>query len=388
MGAVNRQILTFTNLFPRAACPEHGCFVKDRMQRVAEHSGLPWRVLCPVPRVPRLLRRREYRVMAGMPRSEVVEGTVVDNVPYLHLPGISTRWHARRIARACLPVVRELTRGVRTVIDAHYVYPDGVAAMAIARTLNLPCVVTARGSDLNVLGQNAAVARQIAESMSDAVEVLAVSQQLAGVFDDFLGERRTRLVRNGVDLERFKPGDKVAARAELGLPIEGALVLGVGRLCTAKGFHHAAAALGKTGSAATLVLVGEGPERTALARMLPEGRLIFLGGLSRDRVALAYRACDLLVLPTYREGWPNVVTEALATGLPVVASAVGGIPAILAGSDAGALLECGDEVGLAREIDRFLASPPDPAQVRALAARYSWEEPVSLLSTLLSEVLS
>ena len=83
-----------------------------------------------------------------------------------------------------------------------------------------------------------------------------------------------------------------------------------------------------------------------------------------------------------------MVTEALATGLPVVASAVGGIPAILSDSTAGALIECGDEVALAREIERFLTRPPDPTQVRALAERYSWEEPVSLLSDLFSEALN
>jgi glycosyltransferase involved in cell wall biosynthesis len=100
-------------------------------------------------------------------------------------------------------------------------------------------------------------------------------------------------------------------------------------------------------------------------------------------VALAYRACDLFTLPSRREGWPNVVTEALASGLPVVATAVGGIPEIVADPVAGSLVAEGDGAALAAALAQRLAAPADRAAVRAFARRYSWDEPVELLRRVL-----
>jgi glycosyltransferase involved in cell wall biosynthesis len=261
--------------------------------------------------------------------------------------------------------------------------------MAIARELGLPGIVTARGTDINVLAQVPAVRRQIAAAMPHARALFAVSDALRRSFDEVLDTKgQVLLARNGVDLEVFRPGDRADARHRLGLPADRPLVLGVGRLVESKGFHHAAAALARLGGDAVLVLVGEGPDRERIRGLLPPGRLMLLGGRRRDEVALAYQACDLLVLPSWREGWPNVVTEALASGLPVVASRVGGIPEICGDAAAAILVAPGDEVALCAALRQFLASPPDPAQVRALATRYSWSDTVSMLSALLLELVA
>ena len=382
------QILTFTNLFPTATRPYHGRFVQERMRRVAAHSGLRWQVVNPVPKVPWPLRRGINRALANMPPREEVDGTTVHNVHYFHVPGVSMRRQARRIAAACLPVVRELCRGAKTVLDAHYAYPDGVAAMSIASELGLPCVVTARGTDLILIGENKAMRAQMREALTGATALFGVSGDLTERFNRIVGDGRAALARNGVDLDLYAPGGKVAARAKLGLPADRPLVLGVGRLHRVKGFHLAAKALDQLGGDALLVLVGEGDDRKFIAGHLPPERLVFLGGRLREDVAAAYRACDLLVLPSFREGWPNVVTEALASGLPVVASAVGAIPDIIGGSDVARLIEPGDVDALRDGIAEFLSAPPDPVQVRALAKRYSWDETVSMLSKLFVETVS
>ena len=383
------QILTFTNLFPSAVRPDHGRFVQDRMQRVAVAAGLDWQVVCPVPRVPWLLRRRADRALAAMPPRELVDGVPVHNVHYLHLPGMSRARQAARVARACMPVVRELSRGRPTVLDAHYLYPDGVAALHIARALQLPCVVTARGSDVNVLAEIPVIREQVRSTMHDAARLFAVSSALSGRFADVLGNgSRVETVRNGVDLELYRPGDRAAARRALGLPGDRQVVLGVGRLVEGKGFHHAAAALAGLGGDAVLALVGDGPERERIAGLLAPQRLCLLGARPRDQVILAYQASDLLVLPTYREGWPNVVTEALACGLSVVASAVGGIPEILADDRVGALVPPGDTEALQVALQRFLAAPPDPRLARALAEGYSWDDTVQRLSALFRDLVT
>jgi glycosyltransferase involved in cell wall biosynthesis len=383
------RVITFTNLFPSAHFPNHGLFVRDRMRRVIAKTGLAWTVVCPVPRVPKLLRRGDYARHAAMPERETLDGVEVWHPAYPHWPGFSTAAQAARMAKAALPIVRELTAGgERAVLDAHYVYPDGVAALRIGERLGLPVLVTARGTDLNVLAGMPAVARQIRATAPQAFARVAVSEPLRRRFAEVAGvaDDAVLLVRNGVDLERFRPVDPARARAELGLPAHGALVLGVGRLVRSKGFHLLARALHELPDARG-VLVGDGPERAALLREAPPERLLLLGAQPPDRVALAYSACDVLVLPSEREGWPNVVTEALASGLPVVATAVGSVPQMLAEPHVGAAIPVGDAAALLAELRRFLQSPPDRQKIRAFATRFSWEEPVAVLAGLLERAL-
>lgn len=378
-------ILTFSNLFPSSVMPTHGLFVRERMARVAAAGGFRWQVVAPVPRVTLLLRRGGYRRWAAVPEQETWQGVTVHHPRYRHWPGLSLRRQADAMAAAALPVVHAVTAEGPWVVDAHYLWPDGVAAATVARRLGLRYALTARGSDLNVAACDPVVARRIAEAAAGADLLAAVSGPLCRRFAEVAGlpPERVQLVRNGVDLERFRPGDQAAARRSLGLPAGGRLLLGVGRLVPGKGFARAAAALAELPPDVALVLVGDGPERAAIAAAAPE-RVHLLGSLPPDRVAEACRACDLMVLPSEREGWPNVVTEALASGLRVVATAVGGIPEILqqpAVDDVtlGALVPPGDDAALAAAIRRVLAAPADPARVRAFAERYGWDEPVAFL---------
>lgn len=382
------QLLTFTNLFPSQLQPHHGRFVLDRMRRVAESMECRWTVVHPVPEAPRLLRHGIYAALAKMPSTEDVEGVHVHHVRYPHIPGFSLKQQANRIRDACLPVVKSLAAAGPTVIDAHYVYPDGVAALQIGAKLGLPVVVTARGSDVNLLPERTVVADQIRATASKARVMLAVCEALRQRLAKVTGLplRKILTARNGVDLELFQPGNQDAARRYLGLPLGVPLVLGVGSLIPRKGFHHLLRALAPV-EETRVVLVGEGPERRRLARLLPSGRLRFLGGLPHEKLARVYQAADLLALPSSREGWPNVVTEALACGCPVVASATWGVPEILTDPKLARLVPAGNESALAAAIQGMLATPPDRDKVRAFAERYSWTPVIEMLTQLYTRCL-
>jgi glycosyltransferase involved in cell wall biosynthesis len=339
-------------------------------------------VLCPVPRVPRWLRRRSDRIDAAQPARETWDGIEVLHAPYFHLPGVSLAAQARRIRDASRGLLQRLAGDGPTLLDAHYVYPDGVAALELARELGLPCFVTARGTDMILLAGKPAVRRQLRAVAGVAERFFAVSEDLRRriVAATGLPDAQVRLARNGVDLERFRPGDRRQARAALGLPADRPLLLAVGRLVAAKGFLPFARRLGAI-PGAELVIAGDGPQRRRLARLArTSGRIRLLGPLPPDRVAEACRAADLLVLPSAREGWPNVVTEALASGLPVVAFAVGGVPEILTDARFGRAIRPGDHAAFAAAVRELLAAPPPTADVRSFAERYGWQPTVDLLA--------
>lgn len=375
-------IVTFTSLFPSSAMPAHGVFVPERMRRVAAAGGFDWRVVAPVPAVPLLLRRAADRRWQAVPAAETWQGVPVQHPRWRHWPGLVRR-QARAMAEGARAAVASLAAGRRVVLDAHYLWPDAVAAAALAAELGVPFTMTARGTDLNVLAGDRWIAARIAAAAQRAHACCAVSAALGDRFAAVAGLPRARVldVRNGVDLERFAPGDPAAARRELGLPPTGRILLGVGRLVAGKGFGAAARALAALPPDVLLVLVGDGPERDAIAAA-GGGRVRRLGELPPERVPSAYRAADALVLPSLREGWPNVVTEALASGLPVVATRVGGIPQILGDPPPpgiGALVAPGDDAALVAALQRTVAAPPDRAAVRAFAQRFGWDEPVRLL---------
>ncbi|MBI5850156.1 MAG: glycosyltransferase [Planctomycetes bacterium] len=385
------SIVTFTNLFPSAAMPRHGLFVRERMRRVAAATGASWQVVCPVPLVPKWLRRRPIdRAFATMPAEEWLDGVHVHHPRYRHVPGFSMRRQAERMADGTRELVTALCRERPVVLDAHYLYPDGVAALRLARELDVPCFVTARGSDVNVVGRDPRIAAQIRAVASGARRLFAVAAPLCKALADLAGvaEERVTLVRNGVDLERFAPGDRSAARDRLGLPQDASLVAGVGRLVRGKGFHVMAKALRKLDARVHFVVAGDGPEREVLESLAPRGRLHLLGARSPDDVACLLRAADLLVLPSESEGWPNVVTEALASGVPVVATAVGAVPEMLASPLAGALVRAGDAEVLAREVARVLGMPRDPARIAAWGRRFSWDEPIATLECAFREAFA
>lgn len=264
-------------------------------------------------------------------------------------------------------------------ILCHWVLPAGPAAALAARAARAPLVLVAHGSDVNRYARSYRVGRMLARfAVRSARAAVAVSEDLRGALVRELGARpaRTHVVPMGIDAalfrrERLDPEDaearKVGARARLGLDPTRRLLLFVGDLIEEKGLRNLLAArraLEASGLAVDLVLAGEGPLRAAAEAEAPsaEGRIRTLGIVPQEELASWYRAADLLVLPSASEGCPVSVEEALACGLPVVASRVGGLPEIVDDGVTGRLVRPGD-LG---ELERALRECLDPERLAAL----------------------
>ena len=370
------KILTFTTLYPNAAQPRHGLFVEHRLRQLLRHGEIEARVVAPIPWFPfRSERFGSYARYAAAPARENRFDIDVQHPRYLVLPKIGMSAAPLLLARAGIAALGRMSTSF-DLIDAHYFYPDGVAAALIARRINKPVVITARGSDINLLSRFVLPRRWIRWAAGRAAAVIAVSQALK---DEFLrldidGSKVT-VLRNGVDLELFCPMERRSVRDALGL--RGRTLVCVGNLLRSKGQDIVIEALTELPET-DLLLVGEGPDRgrfESLARSLKVAhRVRFVGGVPQEELARYYSAADALVHASMREGWPNVLLEAMACGTPVVASSVGGATEIVRSGAAGILVSERSAAAFTEALKRLFADPPDRAATRRYAEGFAWDE--------------
>jgi teichuronic acid biosynthesis glycosyltransferase TuaC len=367
------RVLTLATLFPNGLKPTLGGFVERQTGALAARDGVEVEVVAPVglPAWP-LSLHPHYAPLRGLPREEVRGGLQVHRPRYRVWPMVGAAGTARRMADALLPVLRQIrTRFRFDVIDAEFFWPDGPAAMRLARALDVPFSIKARGSDIHVWGARPGIAAQIAAAGRAADGLLAVSGALrADMAALGMPEDRIRVHHTGIDLDRFRPADRAAAKAALG--VEGPLLVCAGALLARKGQDLAIAALGRL-PGATLILVGDGPDRARLEGLAKGARVRFLGSRPHAELPGLLAAADVMVLPTVSEGLANVWVEALACGTPVVTGDVGGAREVIDRPEAGRLV-ARDPAAIADAVAALLAGPPDQAAVRASAERFSWEK--------------
>jgi glycosyltransferase involved in cell wall biosynthesis len=394
------RLLVYTMLFPNALQPHHGVFVKERLLAFRERYGADIAVVAPVPWRP----GPDGRLARELPREEVLDGLRVVHPRFMSLPGFD-RVRAPLMAsgtRACL--VEEARRHQPSVLDVHYAWPDGAAAVRLrpavenALRRRVPLVITARGTDLNLSPLVPAVRRQIQAALGRADHVICVAEALRKVALELgVPPGRATTLRNGVDVRRFTPGDRAAARAATALPPGDRVLLCIGHLIERKGQRlllEAYAKLWAPGGGSRfgppgplLALVGAGEDEERLrerARALGiETRVHFAGVVPPTRLVPWYRAADALVLPSLREGWPNVVLEALACGTPVLATAVWGTPEILDGCAAGLLVPPTVE-GLVAGLQQL--PELDASAARPWAERHTWDATLSGMAAIFEQV--
>jgi glycosyltransferase involved in cell wall biosynthesis len=265
------------------------------------------------------------------------------------------------------------------ILDAHYFYPDGVAAALIAQRLGKPLVITARGSDINLVPRYRLPRRMILWAAARAAAIIAVCQALKDELVKLGADaNKITVLRNGVDLELFRPEDPSEQRERLGLTRT--TLLSVGHLIERKGHHLAIQALPELGDV-DLLIVGQGRERARLqelARSLGvQSRVRFLGVVPQEELRHYYSAADVLVLASSREGWANVLLEAMACGTPVVATRVWGTPEVVSAPEAGVLVDERTPAGLVAAVRQLLGRYPERTAVRQYAERFSWDDTAS-----------
>lgn len=361
------RILVVTSQFPIAGEPNRGRPIVQTVRELAQLATV--RVVSPIATYPHWARPRSYLFRQPEPGYRV-EGCDIQYVHYNALPVVSRPLNGWLCGRSLHRPVEEFAPDV---VLSYWLYPDAYGAMLAARRARLPLVAGARGSDIRVRD---IASRHLTRSVVAAAQrLLVVSEDLGriAVRDYDADPARVRAIANGCDAAIFHPADRAAARRELGMDADADIVLYVGRLVAEKGLRElveATRALSLQRPRLHTVLVGEGPLQSELATLLaaePSLRIQLAGPQPPSRVARWMAAADLVTLPSYSEGHPNVLVEALACGRPVVATDVGGIPEVV-DAQCGLLIAERDAAALTAALGSALEVPWDSA---ALARKFS-----------------
>ncbi len=393
------DLVVFSALFPSSARPAAGLFIRERMFRVAQHR--PLAVVSPQPWFPgqsliRLLRPG-YRPQA--PALEIQQGIRVYHPRFLSVPGLLRRFDGWSMALASFGLLRRLKRQGARLIDAHFVYPDGEAATRLGRWLGLPVTVTLRGTEVPH-SKNPMLRPRLARTLKSAARVLSVSDSLRRLAIELgAADAKTEVVGNGIDIARFQPVDRIAARARFGLPGGAKVLISVGGLVERKGMHRVIEvlpALLKHHSELHYLIVGgaspEGDIRTELvtlvARLGLADRVHFLGALPSDELKWPLSASDVFVLATGNEGWANVFLEAMACGLPVVSTDVGGNAEVVCRDELGTIVPFGDSAALLQALDAALDKDWDRAAIVDYARDNQWDKRVAQLLRVFDGILN
>ena len=333
------NVLLITNLFPNPEEPNRGVFVFNMAAEVGKMVDLT--IISPLPWFPKWQMLKSFKnwyKFSLIPQTYTIKKQNVICPKYLAIP--KAGWlHSFSLFAALLPVVWRLNKNRRfDLINAHWLFPDGVASYWISKILKVPLVSSARGCDINHYLTYKLRRPQILSSLRYANRITVVSEaQKENIIRAGISGSKINTIKNGIDIEKFRLRDKKQCREELNVDKNITSILFIGQLVPVKGFDYlieAAQKLVKAGTKNFIVtVIGEGPLRPQFERKIKEmgleGDFAFLGEQPHDKLSLWYGASDLLCLPSIREGCPNVVMEALASGRPVVASRIGGIPELI-----------------------------------------------------------
>lgn len=359
--------------------PQHGLFVEQRLRHLLRSGTINTQVVAPVPWFPRKSPLfQQFSKFSDVDRQEERFGISILHPRFLTIPKIGMSIAPWLMAQSCNSEMQRVcnTNPPVDLIDAHYFYPDGIAATMLGKKLGKPVIITARGTDINLIPKFAIPRKQILWAANHSAAIITVSIALKNrLLELGVAEKKITVLRNGVDLELFRPVDQEKARRALG-GWQGTWLLSVGHLVERKGHHLIIDAL-KDLPGVQLAIAGDGPLKHQLAAQVEAlgltDRVRFLGPVDHSDLRSYYSAADALVLASSREGMANVLLESLACGLPIVATPIWGTPEVISRPEAGVLTKSRSAASIVTAVRKLLNNYPDRGSTRKYGELFSWD---------------
>lgn len=385
------KILVLSINFPSSAAPTQGVFVKERLRYLATHCKI--KVISPVPWFP-LLRYFKRNSANPVPAFEVIDGFEVWHPRFFYIPLVFKCLDGFFLFLSVLLTVKKIRKFFPfDLIDAHFAYPDGFAGVLLGKLFHVPVSVTLRGTIVPLSLFH--IRRSLIQwTLNRATYLFAVAEFLKSIAILIGVPGKTiRVIPNGVDSGTFFPMDRVKARQNLKLPERGKILISVGSLIEHKGYHRIINVLPellKEFPSLVYVIIGGASSagdysaelRQLVMKLGLEQHVWFAGPKYHRELREWLSAADLFCLATKCEGWANVFLEAMACGLPVVATDVGGNREIIVSEEVGYLVPYGDSEGLKGAICKALDKTWDKEGIVSYARQYSWEDAASRIISI------
>ncbi len=391
MSEQQTKLLVFSSLFPHSGAPNAGVFIRERMFRVGKHLQIT--VVSPKPWFPGqgLIRRFRPHYRQPAPAKEVQDGITVYHPKFLSIPGVFRQFDGFFMAVGSYLTLWRIKNGAGfNLLDSHFAYPDGFAAMLLGKWLKVPVTVTLRGTEVPH-SKNPKLRPLLISALKGVDCIFSVSDSLRQhVITLGIEPSKIRVVGNGVDLEKFHRVDRAEARFRFGIPADAKVLISVGALVERKGFHRVIEALPELLKAEPdlhyLIVGGASPEgnrraelEQQVAALQLQTRVHFLGPMPSVELKWPLSASDLFVLSTSNEGWANVFLEAMACGLPVITTDVGGNAEVVCRSELGTIVPFGEHQALCDGLLAAIQKDWNRSLIQAYAEENAWDNRVACL---------
>ncbi|MDD5579519.1 MAG: glycosyltransferase [Methylobacter sp.] len=383
------KLLVFSSLFPSQRRPNAGVFIRERMFRVKQE--IPVVVVSPVPWFPfqEVIRYWKPNFRPQPDKHEEQEGVQVYFPRFLSIPGLFKSWDGFFMALGSLPTLSKLRKQFN-IIDAHFAYPDGYAATLLGNWLKIPVTITLRGTEVPLTKMQGRKKRMLA-AIKNAKRVFSVADSLKQHVVSLGAEKdKIRVIGNGVDVAKFYPLDKKVARDQLEIPANAKVLVSVGGLVDRKGFHRVIEVLPEMVTQYPqliyLIVGGDSPEGNIKERLENQVKALkleenvrFLGAYPSEKLKTPLSAADVFVLATANEGWANVFLEAMACGLPVITTDVGGNKEVVNDNALGTVVPFGQSELLLMALLKGLEIEWDRPRIIQYARENAWDTRVEIL---------
>lgn len=372
------RLLIFSNLYPLPWEPQRGMFNFQQFSRLTENFEV--RVVVPVSFIDWYANKN----ITALPDNNY-SGPERWLFPYFFTPKIFRGLYPWMMTMSLhFQLFDRIKQFAPDYVLGSWLYPDGIVAAAIAGRLAIPYVLKAHGSDINVYLDHSARGKAILAACNGARKVIVVSNALKEILLlRGMTPPQIEVLYNGIDAARFYSADIFASRSDLSRLRK---LLFVGNLKRDKGVMELLQAFLALDNRVDcqLTIVGDGSMRREMENLVriqdQTANIHFAGSLPHAALPDLMRAADLLVLPSYREGVPNVILEAMACGLPVVATSVGGIPEIVEPDITGLLVPEKNVDALKQAIQKALVHPWDSGAIAQRSQRFNWDQNIQRLT--------
>ena len=333
--------------------------------------GIPIRVVSPRPS----LRISDSNTFESAPDDRLTARFVP--VPYI--PKVGSRWNDLLMRKHLSKHIHnEVENFCPDLILGAWMYPDGCAVADLAKETRLPCGLIAQGTDLHAYLSDSIRKKKILRAVGRARITITRSKSLEKLLiREGADPKKVQPIYNGVDTQLFHPGKPHSARDRLNLPAKSPIVLFVGNLLPVKDPALLVQAVAKMEETPLLVIAGDGPleseVRSLSANLGISDRVRLVGRQSPESISISMQAADLLCLSSRNEGLPNVILEAFASGLPVVATDVGGVSELVSDPSLGTIVSSRSDLDLSRSIEERLVESPHRQAIREVGKKFSWE---------------